>query len=31
MSHQDVVPVDQPTIGEWEAGPFDGIITELIS
>ena len=28
MSHQDVVPVDQPTIREWEAGPFDGIITE---
>ena len=27
MSHQDVVPVDQPTIGEWEAGPFDGKIT----
>lgn len=28
MSHQDVVPVDQPTIEEWEAGPFDGKITE---
>ncbi len=28
MSHQDVVPVDQPTLGDWEAGPFDGVITE---
>lgn len=28
MSHQDVVPVDQPTLGDWEAGPFDGKITE---
>ena len=28
MSHQDVVPVDLPTIGEWEAGPFNGEITE---
>lgn len=27
MSHQDVVPVDQPTLGDWEAGPFDGEIT----
>lgn len=27
MSHQDVVPVDQPTLGDWEAGPFDGKIT----
>ncbi|MGY8923501.1 MAG: M20 family peptidase [Flavobacteriales bacterium] len=27
MSHQDVVPVDQPTIGDWEAGPFEGKIT----
>jgi carboxypeptidase PM20D1 len=28
MSHQDVVPVDQPTLQDWEAGPFDGIISE---
>ena len=27
MSHQDVVPVDEPTIGDWEAGPFEGKIT----
>ncbi len=27
MSHQDVVPVDEPTLGDWEAGPFDGKIT----
>ena len=27
MSHQDVVPVDEPTLGDWEAGPFDGEIT----
>ncbi|MBC2839813.1 M20 family peptidase [Robiginitalea sp. SC105] len=28
MSHQDVVPVDQPTLGNWEAGPFEGAITD---
>ncbi|WP_445382074.1 M20 family peptidase [Robiginitalea sp. IMCC43444] len=28
MSHQDVVPVDQPTIDKWEAGPFEGEITD---
>lgn len=28
MSHQDVVPVDQPTLDNWEAGPFDGVITD---
>ncbi|HSR59109.1 MAG TPA: M20/M25/M40 family metallo-hydrolase, partial [Robiginitalea sp.] len=28
MSHQDVVPVDQPTLGKWEAGPFEGAITD---
>ncbi|WP_299325524.1 M20 family peptidase [uncultured Maribacter sp.] len=28
MSHQDVVPVDEPTLGDWEAGPFDGEITD---
>lgn len=28
LSHQDVVPVDQPTLGDWEAGPFDGKITD---
>ena len=27
MSHQDVVPVDQPTLSDWEAGPFEGKIT----
>lgn len=27
MSHQDVVPVDQPTLQDWEAGPFEGKIT----
>ena len=27
MSHQDVVPVDQPTLTDWEAGPFEGKIT----
>jgi carboxypeptidase PM20D1 len=28
MSHQDVVPVDQPTLADWEAGPFEGKITD---
>lgn len=28
MSHQDVVPVDQPTLNDWEAGPFEGEISE---
>lgn len=28
MSHQDVVPIDQPTLNDWEAGPFDGVISE---
>lgn len=28
MSHQDVVPVDEPTLGMWEAPPFEGKITE---
>lgn len=28
MSHQDVVPVDQPTLQDWEAGPFEGRITD---
>lgn len=28
MSHMDVVPVDEPTIDQWEAGPFSGAITD---
>lgn len=28
MSHQDVVPVDEPTLTDWEAGPFEGKISE---
>ncbi|GAA0877184.1 M20 family peptidase [Algoriphagus jejuensis] len=27
MSHQDVVPVDVPTLEMWEASPFEGKIT----
>ncbi len=27
MSHQDVVPVDEPTLNAWEAGPFEGKIS----
>jgi carboxypeptidase PM20D1 len=28
LSHQDVVPVDEPTLGDWEAAPFEGKITD---
>ena len=28
MSHQDVVPVDGPTLSQWEAPPFEGKITD---
>ena len=28
MSHQDVVPVDEPTMDQWVAGPFEGNIKE---
>ena len=28
MSHQDVVPVDKPTLNDWEAGPFEGKVSE---
>jgi carboxypeptidase PM20D1 len=28
MSHQDVVPVDLPTLNDWEARPFEGKISK---
>lgn len=28
LSHQDVVPVDEPTLKDWEAGPFEGKVTD---
>jgi carboxypeptidase PM20D1 len=28
MSHQDVVPIDEPTKDDWEHGPFSGDITD---
>ena len=28
MSHQDVVPVDKPTLKDWEGGPFEGNISK---
>ena len=29
MSHQDVVPIDQPTKNDWVNKPFSGAITRL--
>jgi carboxypeptidase PM20D1 len=28
MAHQDVVPVDPATLGEWEHPPFEGVIAD---